>query len=835
MTAVVTSTPTSCALNIPNGTAGVTAAGGTPGYIYLWSDLNAQTTSLATGLDAGTYTVTVTDANGCSVVNTTTVGNIPPPTVTVGPDVSFCEGEGGTGIQAFAASGTPGYWYTWWCASGNCGLSNINSPNPNANPTTTQYYYVQVTDTNGCLSNIDSLLVTVLPKPIVDAGPDLWLCGDSAPCQILTPTISGATGPYTFNWFPAAGLNSTTIMNPCARPDTTTAYTLVVTAGNGCTSDYTTTDTLSTVVVHVNPIPVADAGPDRDICEGDSVELEGMGFGAGPAYSYEWSPGTGLSTVTDPNPMAGPPITTTYTLVVFSNNCPSYGDQVVVNVHTNPTVDAGPDREMCLGEDVMLDAQAGGDSTATYSYLWTPDVNISSQTVEDPTVNPIMTTTYYVQAITNYGCESPMDSVLVSLLSTPIADAGDNITICYGNEAQLNGSYAFTTTDPASPNDIFFDWTPGGTLSSTTILDPIAHPLNSGYYHLTVYTGLCRTEDSVFVTVIPEIAMQLEADTATVCDGTPSTLTVTSALTGVTYNWSPSTGLSSTTGEVVVATPGSTTTYTVFGSVGGCADTASVTISVLPMPDMGYLSSRDHGCAPHAMSFTQATGNAVAYTWNFGDGSPVSNLPTPSHIYEAPGTYNVTLTAAAPGGCEASISTINVVVAEPPVAAFTSDPWCPVQLSLPNTQVNFINESQNGVSYNWDFSDGFTSQELNPTHSFTGIGEFMVTLTVTNAEGCVSEVVHGPYMIVTPDLFIPNVFSPNDDGINDIFQVNYTGSQPFTVQIFDRWGVKVYESLNKVQGWNGKTLDDQDANDGVYFYLVKIADKEYNGPVTLVR
>lgn len=829
------STPTSCALSVPNGTAGVTASGGTPGYTYLWSDLNAQTTTQAVGLDAGTYTVTVTDAGGCTAIGSVTVGAIPPPTVTVGPDASFCEGEGGAGIQAFAASGTPGYWYTWWCATGNCGLSNINSPNPNANPTTSQYYYVQVTDTNGCVSNIDSVFVTVLPKPIVDAGPDLWLCGDSAPCQILTPTITGAPGPYTFNWFQAAGLNSTTIMNPCARPDTTTAYTLVVTAGNGCTSDFTTTDTLSTVVVHVNPIPVADGGPDRDVCEGDSVELQGMGFGAGPAYSYEWSPSTGLSTTTDPNPMAAPPITTTYTLVVYSNNCPSYGDPVVVNVHTNPTVDGGPDREMCLGEGIMLDAQAGGDSTATYSYFWWPDENISSQTDEDPVVSPVSTTTYYVQSITNYGCESPTDSVLVTLLPTPIADAGDNVTICSGTEVQLNGSYAFTTTAPANPNDIFFTWTPGSTLSSTTILDPIANPLASGYYHLTVYTGLCSTEDSVFVTVIPEIDLQLDADTAVVCDGTPATLTATSAVTGVVYNWTPGVGLSSASGDVVVATPGTTTTYTVVGSAAGCSDTASVTIQVLPMPEMGYLSSVDRGCAPHSMSFMQATANGVAYTWNFGDGSPVSNLPTPDHVYDVPGTYNVTLTAVAPGGCEASINTINVVVSAAPVVDFHSDPSFPVELSIPNSTVAFTNDSENGSTYNWNFGDGITSSEINPAHTFTSLGEFMVTLTVANADGCVGEVVHGPYIVVAPDLFIPNVFSPNDDGVNDIFQVNYSGSQPFTVQVFDRWGVKVYESKNKVQGWNGKDTADQDANDGVYFYLVKIADKEYNGPVTLMR
>ncbi len=831
----LTNTPTSCALPLPNGTAGVQVTGGTSNYSYLWNDPQGQTSQYATGLGVGTYTVTVTDAHGCTMTGSTTVGAIPPPTVTTGPDVAYCEGEGGTDIQAFAANGTPGYWYTWWCQTGNCGLSNINSSNPNANPTVSQYYYVQVTDTNGCTSNIDSVYFTVLPKPIVDAGPDLWLCGDSAPCQILTPTITGASGPYIFNWFQAAGLNNTTIMNPCARPDTTTAYTLVVTAGNGCTSDYTTTDTLSTVVVHVNPVPIANAGPDREICLGDSIELQGYGSGAGPAYTYEWTPFSGLSSATSPNPIAFPVITTIYTLVVTSNNCPSYGDDVTVDVHTNPTVNGGPDREICLGDEIMLDAQAGGDSTATYTYFWTPNESISSQTAEDPIVSPIRTTTYYVRANSNYGCDSPLDSVLVTLLPTPIADAGPNATICLGAEHQLQGSYQFTTTDPAPVGDIFFTWTPATNLTSTTVLDPYATPTVSGYYHLMVYTGTCATEDSVMITVVPGLGLVVDADTTVTCKGGSVQLSSTATITGANYVWSPTTGLSDPTSPNTTATPATTTTYTLIGAVGGCADSGSVTVQVLPTPTMGYLSSLDHGCAPHEMSFAQTTANAVAYTWNFGDGSPVSNEHAPTHSYANPGTYNVTLTGVAEGGCEASINTITVTVSTPAVAEFHSNPNFPVQLSLPTTGVDFFNDSKDGVSFNWNFGDGITSNEVNPRHTYSGPGEFNVTLVVTNADGCRSQVVHGPYVILAPDLFIPNVFSPNGDGVNDEFFVNYSGSQPYTVQIFDRWGVRMYQSNNKVIGWNGMDVNQNDANDGVYFYVIKIADKEYSGSVTLVR
>ena len=651
----------------------------------------------------------------------------------------------------------------------------------------------------------------------------------------MNPVITNAPGPYTYNWIPSTGLNNPTILNPCARPDTTTAYTLVVTSGNGCTSDFTTTDTLSTVIVHVNPIPIADAGPDRDICEGDSVELQGLGFGAGPAYDYEWSPVSGLSSSTSPNPMAAPAITTTYTLVTYSNNCPSYGDEVVVNVHTNPTIDAGPDREICLGEEVMLDGQSGGDSTATYGFHWWPDTDISDQDVEDPMVSPSSTMYYYVQSTTNWGCESPVDSVLVTLLPTPIADAGENVTVCLGNEIQLDGSYSFTTTIPAPANDIFFDWTPAAGLSSATILDPYTSPTASGYYNLTVYTGTCSTKDSVFVTVIPELGLEVDVDTTTICDGGMVNLTSTALLSGLTYDWSPATVVDDPNSANTSASPTGTTTFVLVAVEGGCYDTASVTVNVLPTPEMGYLSSIDHGCAPHSMSFMQSTSDAVSYIWDFGDGSPVSNMPEPTHVYDAPGTYPVTLTGVAEGGCEATISTMNIVVAAPPVAEFHTNPGFPVQLSLPNTGVNFINDSKDGQSFRWDFGDGIVSAELNPAHDFNTPGSFMVTLTVTNAEGCLSEVTHGPFVIMTPDLFIPNVFSPNDDDVNDLFTVMYTGSQPFHVQIFDRWGTQMWSTKNRTTHWNGKDSKGNDANDGIYYYVVRIGDKEYNGNVTLVR
>lgn len=830
---IVNLIPTNATCGLNNGSISATVLGGTSPYNYSWS--NGGATSTITGLGSGSFDVTVTDANGCTVVKNISLSQSPAPIATAGSNQSFCEGEGGVQIDVTASSGTPGYYYSWWCANPPCGLDSINDNDPLANPNSSQWYYVQVTDISGCQSNIDSVFVTVLPKPIVDAGPDIWLCGDSAPCQILQPVISNAPGPFTYNWMPSMGLNNSSIMNPCARPDTTTVYALVVTAGNGCTSDFTTTDTLATVTVHVNPIPIADGGPDRDICLGESVVLQGIGSGAGPAYVFQWSPTAGLSNPTIANPSASPIITTIYTLVVSSNHCPSYGDSVVVNVHTLPTVDAGWDKEICLGEETQLDGSASGDSTATYTFEWTPTNGIiGSNQVEDPFVGPSVTTTYYVNATSSFGCESAADSVLVTLLPTPIAEAGPNMFICLGDSTTLQSSFGYTSTLPAPISQVYFSWNPAQMIDDTTLLQATVWPNSSTMYYLEVRHNTCTTLDSVLVIVGPEVNAIASADTNVIC-GTDSVQLFSTGSIGSTISWSPNTTISDPMAANPMVWPSETTTYVLAIEDGGCSDSATITISVLPQPISAFENSLASGCAPLAMTFEETSSDGTFYTWNFGDGSAVSNLPVVEHVFEQPGTYQVSLTTVAPGGCSDTDNHLTVFVGENSIAEFSSNPPFPVELALPNSEVQFKDLSNAAQSWIWDFGDGIVSQEVNPAHSYSQPGTYFVTLQVRSSEGCMTEVVHGPYIVVSPDLFIPNVLTPNNDGINDIFLVNYSGSQNFSMQIFDRWGVKLYESNNKTKGWDGNHASGEAVPEGIYYYLVKTGDREFTGSVTLIR
>lgn len=835
------STTETC-LNFCDGSVSVVGSGGTTPYTYVWSLPGAPTTSTVQGVCSGTYSVTITDFLGCQATASVTVTANPSPVANAGTDVNFCEGSGGTQLNGSASGGGGApYYFTWTCATPPCGLSCINCPNPIANPTDTTTYYLVVTDQNGCSSPPDSVQVNVMPRPRVDAGPDVTICGVPAPCTVLTPTILVGNGPFTYNWIPGTGLNDSTIANPCARPDTTTIYALVVTdLATGCTSEYTTTDTVSTVNVTVNPTPVADAGPNRIICEGDSTLLTGNGYGAGPQYDYEWSPSTGLSNPNIINPMASPPATTEYFLTVWSNGCPSIADTVTVFVTEIPTVDAGANRDLCMGDSTLLDGTAWVSNQvipdSIVSYTWSPAAGLSGTTTEDVMASPAQTGMYYLHVSTAQGCEN-LDSVLVTVNPSPIVDAGPIMTVCEGTGPfDLHGTINWhNNVQPGDLQNIIIEWQPTAYIIGPNNDEDVQIDTDSTmYFYFTVTYNTCSHTDSVLVIVINEVIATAEADTNTICSGDSVLLTATGGIGGASYTWTPATGLANPSSAVTLAAPDTTTTYTVTINEAGCTGTAEVTVNVIPSPEASFLSSFTEGCVPLDVSFTSVAQNSIFLTWNFGDSSAVENGSQPYHTYEAPGTYAVTLTATGLGGCSHTTEPVMITVHDSIHAEFTADPGFPVELPLPAPGVQFVDLTPNSVNWMWNFGDGGVSTEQNPAHVYAEAGTYYVTLQVTNDFGCWSQVTHGPFVIVAPDLFIPNVFSPNGDGINDEFLVNYTGSQPFTISIFDRWGRQLFQTQNKMQGWDGFT-EQGAVVDGVYFYTVNVGGREYVGTVTLVR
>lgn len=475
----------------------------------------------SSGLPAGTstFTLTATTTYGtttCSPPPASTSVTVVYPTVDAGPDQTVCMG------QSVTLSGSGAQTYTW-----NNGVTNGVPFVPGATTT----YTVTGTAANGC-TDTDDVTVTVNTTIPVGAGQDQSVCAGQS------VTLSGS-GAQTYTWD-----NGVTNGVPFV-PASTATYTVTGTDANGCTG----TDQ---VVVTVNALPVVDAGPAQNVCQGTSVTLNGSG-----AQTYTWNNG-----VTNGVPFIAN-ATTTYTVTGTNANGCTNTDQVTITIKPSPTVNAGADQAVCQGESVTLSA------TGAQTYSWNNGVMNGVPFV------PGATTTYTVTGTAANGCTGT-DQVVVTVNPIPVVSAGSNQTICEGSPFILSGSGAQTYT-----------WNNGVTNGV-----PFVATLGTNTYVVTGTSAAgCQSTDTVVITVILVPTAVLGSNS--VLTGYPGLEVefTNSSLNANSYNFAYGNGSSynttniSATPEATYQTPG---TYTVIltASNGVCQDTAHLEVVVIPFPPM---------------------------------------------------------------------------------------------------------------------------------------------------------------------------------------------------------------------------------------------------------
>ncbi|MFK7971860.1 MAG: PKD domain-containing protein [Bacteroidia bacterium] len=780
------------------------------------------------------------------------------PNFNAGNDVRFCEGTGGVQLNGTTNGGFPGYTWQWDCdASPSCGFSSSIVEDPTVNPTglapDTITYRGFATDAKGCRSNIDLVKVIIDAKPKVNAGPDVAICEDGPGVNLQGSLLANnrAPGPFAWEWrdaagnVPPAGMTLYQQAGVYTRPAVTTLYSLVITdLSTGCNSEVTTIDPNSTVTVRVIPKPLAFAGPDTVVCLNDTLKLRGSAAGGEGNYTYAWTPNNPLVGYMQDPTLAETEISpfqsTTYTLVVTASGCTSNSDDVNVTVHTRPTVEAGDDKVICFGDSVILDGSASGapqDGTG-YTFTWTPSLGLSDTDISRPFAKPGITQTYRLRVESDFGCGSDEDDVTVTVQPVPVADVTTRDTvICAGSTVVLNGQHTWGGTPPGAPN-VIYEWSPGNQIDGSNRL-PVASgkPTETTLYTLTTTEGACSSEAQVLVTVSPDVEVKVLASDTVICSGETITLEAIGGLGNSQYTWSPSIVVDNPNAQTTSATPPSTLTYRVNLTEGACSANAFATVTVNPTPEADYFASETEGCAGLEVSFLENATNDVAYIWTFGDGSPVINEANPIYTFDTPGTFPVKLTVVGLGGCSDSITKNTIEISGGPVASFTAepDPGMNNILYLPNAEVQFLNQSDNATEYLWDFGDGNYSREESPVYAYQEVGTYDVILTASDNKGCTSTDSLGTFDVRIPGLLIPNVFTPNSDGRNDRFVVQYEGGENFQVTVFDRWGKQYFETNNPNNYWQGTTTNGNDASEGVYFYTVRVGEKSYTGNVTLLR
>ena len=615
---------------------------GPTGATYLWSPATGlSNASIANPIANPTittqYTVLVTSGVGCTSTDIVDVIVNQNPIADAGADQTICDGFSAT--IGGSPTGPSGVTFSW---SPTASLSSATIGNPIATPTATTTYTVTITDGNGCTST-DQVEVTVNPSPIVDAGTDIALCIGGSTAIGGSPT--GPTGS-TYSWSPSVSLNDPTLANPIASPATTTTYTVVVTDANGCNN----TDD---IIVSINLLPIADAGLDTAICLGSSTPIGGSP--TGPAGStYLWTPNIGLSNSVLSNPIASPTVTTTYSVLVTDANGCTASDDVVVNVNPLPVVDAGIDGVVCLNDTLQVGGAPTGPSGSVY--LWSPAATIVDPTVANPLVFPTVNTTYTVIVTDINGCVNT-DDVLVSVNPLPIIEAGDSAYVCPGFSEQL-----------LATGGVSYVWDADPTLSNLNISNPVANPLISTTYYVegTDANG-CRNRDSIFILVAPDVPTDAGLD-QTICTNDSVLLGGSSSSPiNTIYSWSPTNGLSDPTIANPIASPSSTTKYFLFTTNDTCTGVDSVIVTVNPVIVADFSASTI--CQNDSTTFTDlssvASGSITNWSWDFGDGSPLSALQSPKHLYLTSGTFNVKLIITSDFGCLDSITKQVIVNSNP--------------------------------------------------------------------------------------------------------------------------------------------------------------------------
>jgi gliding motility-associated-like protein len=291
--------------------------------------------------------------------------------------------------------------------------------------------------------------------------------------------------------------------------------------------------------------------------------------------------------------------------------------------------------------------------------------------------------------------------------------------------------------------------------------------------------------------------------------------------------------------------PGNKKVTLVVEDVNKCRDTIVKDIKYFPIPSVIVIDPNTFtGCQPAQIYFknlTKPIDSTYQLQWSFGDGLSGSQKYSPTHTYEDVGIYTVKLDIVSPLGCQTTKVWNNLIKVVPsPMAGFE---YTPEQPTLIDNVVQFIDKSKDAISYLWQFDESHVSNQANPSFIYQDTGVYEVLQIVLHPSGC-SDTARAT-VIVLPFIkfFVPNAFTPNEDGLNDKFLPVgiFEGIRSYDMSIWNRWGEQVFETVDYSTGWNGQRGNTGDvAPPGVYAYVVNYKDelgkpRSLKGHVTLIR
>lgn len=476
-------------------------------------------------------------------------------------------------------------------------------------------------------------------------------------------------------------------------------------------------------------------------------------------------------------------------------------DYVDVFISAPPTAITNPINGICRGDSVQLNASGGA------SYVWIPNYNISNDSIDNPLVWPDTTTLYTVIVYDSCGIDTA--EILVTVFQKNITINPDTM-ICLGQSAQLTAY-----------GGVSYLWQPAASLNSNTIANPTATPSTNTTYTVEITdNNNCTWDTTTTITIDTIMPNAITMDDDTICKR--DTITIYGA-GGQTYSWTPSSSLATPNDSSSLAYPTQTTTY-ILEAKNGCGnDFDTLTISVIEIH--ADIVADTAVCIGNRANLWASGGEN--YYWSPTMGLSNNTSPNISPEIYVPITYYVDVTDS--NGCTTMLSVFVDTLTNPKVnlGEDIESAW---------GQTIQLNSNANGIKYTWTPKEGLSCSDC-PNPMVNAQESSTYYLSVLGANGCYS------YDTITVffdgAIYVPNSFTPDGDGINDIFYAYGLDIKEFELYIFDRWGEKLFYSDNMKNGWDG-TYKGSLAKNDTYVWKVIFKDVLHNrgeliGTVTLIR
>lgn len=759
------------------------------------SGVNSYT---ATASSSNTYTLTITDpANGCTRTGTVqVVPNAGFPSV-LASNTNSINCNVAT-AQVVATTTTSPVSYSWTGPGVTSGATTAT-----ASVNTGGQYTVVVTNT---ISMCSSTITIAVPSSTTPTTPSITATG-SVTCSSPTIALNGAPlSGVTYTWTGGGITSNPNLQNVIVNAGGN--YVLsITTTSNGCVGTQTitvaTNTTAPTVSLTTTSYTTTCAVPTATF---NAVATPAAGT------TYSWTvPSTGsVSSYTVSNPIASGAGIYTVAVTNTVNGCStSASTQGTVQVTADAGLPSATISQSTASLTCVTSVQTATVTTnpsANITFTWSPAPATGLHTSVATFTAPGTYTCSFTN--TTNSCPGSTQITIVTNTTVPLVSVTPTATLtCNTTTAALS-----STVTPSS--GITYSW--AGTGISGPSNGSSVSVNGAGGFTLTALNsanGCSATATSSVINNTTPPTLSVTPSSTVITCGTPTLNFNAVTNSTVIPVWNTPTG--NAYNPIVAVTSGDYT-VTVTDPVSGCTNSLTMSVAgstVAPTLSVTANSSIACGSSSTQLSANAGSATGISYSWTGPAGGTISGGTTATPSVDTPGTYTVVITNSY--GCT---STATVAVTQNSVtAAFTADPTTGV---IP-LDVNTTNQSTgNGLSYSWNFGNGTTSTDTNPATNYPNSGTYTITLVATSGN-CTDTA----YTVIVVDdnlsLEIPNVFTPNGDGTNDLFTIKSTGIKEISLQIFNRWGEKLYEFTGVKAAWDGMTPLGAKVPDATYFYFVK--------------